>query len=388
MNFKTTIQKELDSFFKQVEGHDFSIRQITKGAFSQARAKLEPWAFKRLNKVAVDTFYEKVDFHKWLGHRVLAIDGTWLRLPKHKSIEQIYGSKNFGAKASAPVTMAVCSMLYDVLNQISIDAELGTFTTSEKDLLLKQIDHVKPGDVLLLDRGYPCFWLLFLLKAKGIDFCVRLKDEWWTEVIRLLAQKQDERIVKFKLPAKDKHRLEQYPEFQNKEIECRLIKVKLPDGEIEILCTSLLEQQKYKMDEFKQLYHFRWNEEEAYKLLKSRVELEDWSGKTAIAVEQDLQAKIFLMTLMASYAHPIEEKVRAEYQQGDGRKFGQKINRTFALAKTVEILIPIFIRKKIREALIFFDEIIYRTREIIRPGRSVPRKKKPKKLYHMNYKRF
>jgi hypothetical protein len=38
------------------------------------------------------------------------------------------------------------------------------------------------------------------------------------------------------------------------------------------------------VEEFDELYHFRRGEEEAYKLLKSRIEVEDFSGKTAISV--------------------------------------------------------------------------------------------------------
>jgi hypothetical protein len=33
-----------------------------------------------------------------------------------------------------------------------------------------------------------------------------------------------------------------------------------------------------------------------------------------------------------------------------------------------------------------FDDIVYRTREIIRPGRKVERKMKPKRPFRMNYK--
>lgn len=65
----------------------------------------------------------------------------------------------------------------------------------------------------------------------------------------------------------------------------------MEDGSIEVLCTSLIDTQKYDREEFGRLYHYRWNEEEAYKLLKSRVEIESFSGKTAKAVKQDFLPK-------------------------------------------------------------------------------------------------
>ena len=62
INFKSSIQRELDSFFKALSKSDFKIREVTKGAFTQARAKLNPWAFKRLNEVAVNSFYQGTEF--------------------------------------------------------------------------------------------------------------------------------------------------------------------------------------------------------------------------------------------------------------------------------------------------------------------------------------
>jgi hypothetical protein len=40
--------------------------------------------------------------------------------------------------------------------------------------------------------------------------------------------------------------------------------VELPNGEKEILCTSLLDSEKYIFNEINKLYHYRWSEEESY----------------------------------------------------------------------------------------------------------------------------
>jgi hypothetical protein len=378
----------LDEFYKALNQSDFKIREITKGALTQARAKLNEWAFIRLNEVVVNTFYEEAEYYVWHGMRTLAVDGTRLLLPNHPSVIEEFGQHNFGPKADSPRSMALASMLYDVLNQITIDAQIAPYSESEGDLLSKHLDKIKKGDLLLLDRGYPCFWLLFMLKARGIEFCVRMKDNWWLKVKEFVESGEKERIVTFSLPKKDRSKLAAYPHMQNTTITCRLIKVELENGKKEILCTSLTDAEKYLYDEFESLYHYRWNEEEAYKLLKSRIELEDFSSKTARGIKQDFHAKMFLMTLCAAYAHPIEERVTAEYKADENRKHDQKINRTNALSMTLEVLIPIFVRKQYKKALKAFDEIVSQTREIIRPGRVIPRKRKPKKSYSMNYKRL
>lgn len=388
INFKSSIQRELDSFFKAIAKSDFKIREVTKGAFSQARAKLNPWAFQRLNEVAVNAFYEKANYDVWGGLRVVAVDGTRLVLPNHPSVIEEFGQHQFGPKADSPRSLAIGWMLYDVLNQITIDAQLAPYASSERDLLMKHLGHVEEGDLLLLDRGYPCFWLLFLLKARKIEFCVRLKDDWWLQVKDFTRSDEKERLVTFSLPKKDVKKLSEYPEMLGQTITCRLVKVELENGDIEILCTSLLDDQYYTHKDIEELYHYRWSEEEAYKLLKSRVEVEAFSGKTATAVKQDFYAKVFLMTLCAAYAHPIEERVTAEYKADKERKHDQKINRTNAISMTQDILIGVFIRKQFKAALEAFDDIVQNTREIIRPNRKVPRNKKPKRLYYMNYKRL
>jgi len=384
--FKSSIQRELDRFFKAVSKNDFNIREVTKGAFTQARAKLDPWAFQRLNEIAVDTFYDHAEYYVWHEKRLLAVDGTRLVLPKHGSIIEEFEEHGFGPNAESPRSIASCSLLYDVLNQIALDGQLASYGTNERDLLVKHLDKVNPGDLLVLDRGYPSFWLFFLLKAKKIDFCVRLQQTWWLAAKDLANSDDKEHIITIKLPKKDKDRLADYPEIQNETLTCRLINVELANGEIEILCTSLLDSEIYKNEEFAELYHYRWNEEEAFKLLKNRIELENFSGKTLRAIKQDIYAKIFLITLCASFAHPIEEKVNREYKADKDRKFNQKINRSNALAMTRDLMIGLFIRKRSNKALDSFDKITEGTREIIRPGRKLPRKHLRKKPYCMNYK--
>jgi hypothetical protein len=385
---KGAIQRELDEFYKSLNQSDFKIREVTKGALTQARAKLNEWAFVRLNEVAVNTFYEEAEYYTWHGFRTLSVDGTRFMLPNHTSIIEEFGQHNFGPKADRPRSMAMGSMLYDVLNQVTIDAQIAPYAASERELLFKHLDKIQKGDLLLLDRGYPCFWLLFMLKAREIEFCVRLKDNWWLKVKDFAESNEKERIVSFTLPKKDRSKLAAYPHLQDTALSCRLIKIVLENGETEILCTSLTDTNYCKYEEFESLYHYRWNEEEAYKLLKNRIELEDFSCKTARGIKQDFHAKIFLMTLCAVYAHPIEERVRAEYKSDQNRKHDQKINRTNAISMTLDVLIPIFVRKQYKKALNAFDEIVSGTREIVRPNRTVPRKKRPKVPYSMNYKRL
>ena len=105
-----------------------------------------------------------------------------------------------------------------------------------------------------------------------------------------------------------------FPGMQ-KTIKCRLVKIKDEKGHVQVLCTSLLDNAKYKLEELGELYQLRWGIEEGYKMYKARVQVEAFSGKTATAVKQDIYAKIMMMSFCAALAFPIEEKVVNEYQE-------------------------------------------------------------------------
>lgn len=386
MAFKTTLQRELDSFYKDINKADFSVRFVTKSAFSQARSKINPLAFKHLSRIALSTFYQDAPTKKWKNMRVLACDGTKLMLPRHRTIIHEFGTQYVGPNADVARHMALASILYDTENLVPIDSQIASCDHSERDLLKKHLNYTQKGDLLVLDRGYPAQWLFFLLYAKELDFCIRLSDYNWGVSEKFSNSELQQTTVQIGLAKKDQKHLEGYPEFYDKTLSVRLVKVKLSTGETEILCTSLLNEEQFPISDFQELYHKRWTAEEAFKMLKSRIEIENFSGKTALAVRQDFYAKMLAITLCSVLAFPIEERIITEYQADKNRKHSQKINRTSAVAMLQQILIPSFIRRKFQQALQAFDDLVAKTREIVRPNRSNPRKHKPPKRYYMNYK--
>ena len=50
VNFKSSIQRELDRFFKALDQSDFNIREVTKRAFTQGKGQIKSlgfWTVKR-----------------------------------------------------------------------------------------------------------------------------------------------------------------------------------------------------------------------------------------------------------------------------------------------------------------------------------------------------
>lgn len=382
-----SIQRELNSFYQKITGSDFSLQHVTKGAFTQARAKLKPTAFAELNQVGIQSFYKNAPYKTWRGFRLLSVDGSTAVLPKHQSIVTEFGITNFGPYADSPRSVARISMLYDVLNFTTLDARIDRYDTCERALAKQHFDYIEPvKDLLLLDRGYPSLPLMFEMQQRGIDYCIRMREDWWLEVRHMIAAGQRDKIVTFKLAAKDKGLLKQYSTATDK-IQCRLVVVDVPGGGTEVLCTSILDKEKLPYESFAILYHYRWNIEEGYKLYKNRMQLESFSGKTSHAVKQDFFAKVFMMTTTAVLAFPVDEKIKQEEENGR-RKHPNKVNRTNALSLVKEIISSVIIGKMIKPALVAVDKILKSTTEIIRPNRKFPRNKIKKKPPSMNYKQL
>jgi len=94
-----------------------------------------------------------------------------------------------------------------------------------------------------------------------------------------------------------------------------------------------------------------------------------------------------MMTLCDTLSFPIAQKVRTEYDSAKtGNKLSQKINKTHALYVIKDNLINFFVKNMYYKALDISDYFIENNREILRPGRSFERNKKPKKRFYTNYK--
>jgi hypothetical protein len=189
---------------------DFNIREVTKGAFTQARSKLNPECFKRLNKRAVEAFYKYNGYIP--GMAILAVDGSRLMLPNHETVQEEFGVYGFGPNAESERSIALCSMLYDVMNLLTVDSEIAPYSSNERELLYHHLEYTMKDDLLLMDRGYPGIGLFFLLQAKGLHFCARMKESWWEEVDKFGKSGKKEAIVTFRLPVKDRKLMKDYPE--------------------------------------------------------------------------------------------------------------------------------------------------------------------------------
>jgi len=277
-----------------------------------------------------------------------------------------FGAWNPAKGEACPV--ARISHLFDALNGIVVDALIRPKEQGERLLAAEHMQHVKSGDLVLLDRGYPAFWLFMLILSKQANFCARVKTDW-VEIRKFNHSGRKEKIITL-LPSFASIEQCNHLNLPVSPIQLRAIRVELDSGETEILITSLMDKELYPHDIFKELYHLRWTVEENYKTAKCRIEIENFSGKSVESVYQDFHAKVFAMNLTAAITHPAQDIIAGECEQ---KKYAYRINVTQALSKMKDSIVLLFKRSNIMELLNKLLDLFIATIEPIRPGRKYPR---------------
>jgi DDE family transposase len=242
-----------------------------------------------------------------------------------------------------------------------------------------------PSDLVLLDRGYPAFWLLKLILSMDANFCARISCTKWKVVRKFYLSGKKEAIVKIHPTTTSFSKCKELG-LDNKPIKVRLVRVTLDTGETEILITSLTDMDQYPKNLFADLYHLRWPVEEDYKTIKCRLQVENFSGKTTLSVYQDFHAKIFSKNLTAVISLTVKDEIKHISEQ---RKFEYQINFAQALSKMKHSIVLLFIRPMeiVQNIISNLQKIFIQTIERIRPGRKYKRNHKVKqKKFHFAYK--
>jgi len=368
---KGSMQDELDQFFGAIERAPAALRGAGKAALTQARRKLKASAFVELSKAALKTFYAGgATVRRLHRYRLVAIDGTRLRLPAWAEVAGHFGEVD--CHRGQPRAMAQVSLLVDVLNGLILDAVISRQENGEQTLAVDQIEELGPGDLLVADRNYDAFWVLALARSRGAQFCVRMRCADTRATRR--------EIKEFVRSGRRQQRMSLDPGAYTREVcgeeglgseplEVRLVRVDLPSGEVEVLATSLLDVQEFSAEEISKIYSQRWGIEEKIKALKGRAVIERFTGKTVQSVEQDFHAKILATNLVQLLVGSAQGEVD---RSGHTRKHVWKINFTQALSKSKGVVAPLLLRVR-RAVITQLLEIFTRALEPVRPGRWFPR---------------
>ena len=382
-NLRSSLARELDRFFEAL--NDGS-RVPTDSALCQARLKVLPETFSDLNRMVVERYYDEGPVERLGEFRLLTVDGSTVRLRgvKAKCAELFAGDSGWDAESGTP--LARISFCHDILNDITLDAAIAPYRESEQALAAGHVQQLGAGDLLMMDRNYPCYRLFCDLDHRGVKFCARIKVKQWTRLLGdFLESGEVDRTIEWEPNSRQRAECEDL-EIAVGTLKLRLVKIVLNTGEIEVLITNLLDRQLWSVERLGGLYSLRWGAEEQYKLSKVRSEMERWSGKSDRAVEQDFHGRVLLQNLSSILSWEARSVVQS---QTSDCWYQYQVNRTRALSITRSMLYALLcMPQKIVELFEGLIENYSRKPCPIRPGRKYPRSFRPKADFSFPYKAF
>jgi len=343
------------------------IKTFTKSAFVQYRKKIKPDIFRDLSKVIVDEFYtdNESGVKLWNGFRLLAVDGSRLTLPNTEELKQIYGQ--IRNQEHIDVFQARVSVLYDLINNYIIDGLLSPIAIGEGQLALEHLLHVKENDIVIYDRGYPSFNLIYEHLKQGSDFLMRAKISFSNVTREFIKSGKSTEIVSIYPGQRNKKLI--VKEYDKKaSVKVRLVRVNLPCGEVELLITSLLDITKYNTNIFKELYFKRWGVESFYDELKNKLKVEYFSGYSNQSIMQDFYAALFVSNVQTLIVSELTDEIN---EQTKGARYKYKVNSNLSYGFLKNRIVTLFFSENEMNETIKELKTLFKKHIIpIRPNRS------------------
>jgi hypothetical protein len=325
LNFlRKSLAIEIDGFISYLNKGSFLGKTpgFTSSAFIQNRKKINPEVFNFLSSVIIENYYTKDNdaLKLFNGHRILAVDGSLITLPYTDALKKCFGVSTNQSKVE--IVQARASVLYDVLNGMTLDAIIDNQNCSEPKLALRHSENWAANDLIIYDRGYPSYDFIYEHIRLKTPCLIRVKANYGFSVVKSFLATGKRSVVTEIFPSKA-HSFEGKDYDNNTGLKVRLVRVELSTGEVEVLLTTLLDNKEYPSKMFKELYFLRWGVETFYDELKNKLKVEHFSGYSETSIIQDFYCAIFISNLQSVIVNDLKNEIAEQNLQ---RQYDYKVN--------------------------------------------------------------
>lgn len=260
-----------------------------------------------MNKKFIEIYEqsENSSHHNWHGHRIFAVDGSKLNLPRSLSEE------GYKTPASGNYPQGLVSTLYHLKAKIPYDYDLAKHG-NERLIAIQHLNPLSQNDVVVYDRGYFSYPMLYRHIEKGVFAVFRLPKSGFHQIRAFIEGDEADVIIDLE-PKRSRTRnklAKQLGVDSVKPLRLRLLKYQ-HDNTTYYLGTTLLDQTQYPSEIFSDIYHARWGIEELYKTSKQLIGIEDFHSKSERGVKQELFAHFVLITLTRMFANQAEDSLNS-----------------------------------------------------------------------------
>jgi len=374
-----------------LEHTNYDIKTVTTSAFVQQRDKILPEAFAFILNEFTNSFNDKKTCK---GHRLFAIDGSDLNIAHNPKDLDTYFQDKPDRKGYNQLHL---NAMFDLNNKLYQDVIIQPGKKkNECCALTDMVDRSNvDGDVIVIaDRGYEGYNVFAHIEQKGWKYLIRAKDidsNGIAAALNLPKYGEFDKTVHITLTRKHTKKVREnrelykfisstttfdyldYEENQYYSLSLRVVRIRISDDVYETIITNLNPFQ-FPPTVIKELYHLRWGIESSFRELKYAIGLICFHSKTVGHIIQEIYAKL----IMYNFCELITLNVVIEQKY---TKHAYQVNFTHAILICVRFfrctdnMPPVY-----AEALIALDILP------VRPGRSDPRKVKPKSVVSFIYR--
>jgi Druantia protein DruA/Transposase DDE domain len=347
--------------------------RIAPSSFCAARRKLDEAVFKRANQKVLDAYADHASRYLWFGHRLFATDGSKINLP-HDLVHSGYSTP----AQTVHYPQGLLSCLYQLQSRLPFDFDL-TPGSDERESAIRHLEALHAGDVVVYDRGYFSYLMLYRHHERGLHAIFRLRENSGIAIDAFFAN-PEQTDIEISLPASTVALAQlrsQCPGLNPPELKLRLLKYQIA-GSVFCLGTTLMDPHRYPLQQFIDVYHGRWGIEELYKVSKHVFDIEDFHSKTQRGVKQEIFAHFFLITLNRLFANHADIDLNPDWAPTSGSTPGSSDlqtnfkNCTHVVDRSLESIL--FPHRQIRTLFPTLLHTIHRRHHRKRPHRSFLRR--------------
>jgi hypothetical protein len=291
---------------------------IAPSSFHAARQKLDEAAFKCANQKILAAYAD--EGHRWLGHRLFAIEGSKINLPRQL---RAFGYQTPNEMAHYPQGLLSC--LYQLKGRLPFDFELVAHA-NERRCAMRHLEVLQSNDVVVYDRGYFSYLLLHRHCQTGIHAIFRLQESSATVIQGFFSGTQTDTEVSIEpSPSTRASIRSQHPNLDIVPLKMRLLKYQIAGSTFCLGTTLVAAHQRYPLEQFIQVYHSRWGIEELYKVSKQIFAVEDFHAKNERGVKQELFAHFVLITMNRLFANRADTEINSHQGTASADYHGSSI---------------------------------------------------------------
>ena len=319
---------EIENFVEKYF-NDNDDKSITKQGLSKQRMKIDSLIFKDMNLKFVELFINSEEYNPFYkNYFIFAIDGTKSEIPNTPESREWANINDDSLKYTKPARV-VASTIIDVKYGIILDSIIGKADSNERVMMKQHIETLKniidfKKTILLLDRGYYSLELKLFLEKYGINYVFRLPRITYEKEINNM--KNSDENLKISNTSERRRSITDENLLKKAEkllwIEARVIKIPIINSnneEDELILLTNLHQNEFNTYEIAGLYAERWEIEVNYDRLKNKIEIENYTGKSELIINQDFYSSIYLFNLSMILKNNIQKHLERKNEEKEYR---------------------------------------------------------------------